>query len=64
MHARWAEAHLQGFHRVRQEGIIGGPNPKLPVLIPPKGEEVACVRDRQCVRVPACYLDDVAIAEC
>ena len=58
------QTHLEGFNKGRQEGVIGGPCPKLPVLVPPKGEQVACVCHSECVRVPACYFDNVAAAEC
>ena len=55
--------HLQCFHMLGQQGIIGGANPQLAILVAPEGKEVSAVCDCQRVRIAASYLHDVAAAQ-
>ena len=55
--------HLQCFHVLWQQGIIGGANPQLAILVAPEGKEVSAICDCQRVRVAASYLHDVAAAQ-
>ncbi len=54
---------LQRFHMLWQEGIIGGADSQLAILVAPEGKEVPAVCDCQRVRVAASYLDNVAAAQ-
>ncbi len=55
-----ARKYPQGLHRLWEDCIAGGAQAKLPILVAAKGEQFACVRHCQCVRVAAGHLHNVA----
>lgn len=60
---KMSRSYPQGLHRLWQDGIAGGAQAELSILVASKGEYFACFGDCQCVSVATGHLHNVPASQ-